>query len=278
MTGKLLPVLLSLLLMLTACTAHRGPDGVVPGDETKQTEEPASETPGPGEEPGEDTPDTDRGQTGTGEEPVRWYPRGIGMPLATDDPAHQDDKVVMLTFDDGPSQTDSTARILDVLKAEGVRAVFFVTGYGAKHTDMLRRIAEEGHVIGLHTVTHSDLTTLTPEEIRAELVPLMETIETVTGQRPRYLRPPFGAYNDQVLAVAAELGLEVVTWTSGSLDWEGTDASGYKDPAVVVADVMSQLYPGAVYLFHDTLLHTAEALPTIIQRMQAEGYEFVVLP
>ena len=121
------------------------------------------------------------------------------------------------------------------------------------------------------------VSSLTPAEMREELEPLMQIIEETTGQRPKYLRPPFGSYNDEVLAVAADLGLQVITWTSGSLDWEDNDENGYKDPAVVVQDVMDQLFPGAIYLFHDTKTHTAEALPEIIDLMRAAGYEFVVL-
>jgi len=276
MFRPLVPVLVAALVVLSGCSL--APDSVSSGGDPSQVQEPASsgqEAPGEGEPSGS-------GEQSNGEEPaappVVWYPKDIGMPLTTDDPAHQEDKVVLLTFDDGPSDTDSTAQILDVLKEKQVKAIFFVTGYGVRdREDMLKRIADEGHVIGLHTMTHPDLASLTPEEMREELVPLMEKIEAVTGQRPKYLRPPFGSYNDEVLSVAAELGLQVVTWTSGSLDWEGNDANGYKDPAVVVRDVMDQLFPGAVYLFHDTKTHTAEALPEIIDLMRAEGYEFVVL-
>lgn len=273
MFRPLIPALAAVLVVLSACSSGPGPDPVSP--DPGQVEEPAPS----GQEPaGEEDPSGGDEPAEPAEPPVVWYPKAIGMPLTTDDPAHQGDKVVLLTFDDGPSEDDSTARILDVLKEKQVKAIFFVTGYGVRdREDMLKRIADEGHVIGLHTMTHPDLTALTPEEMREELVPLMETIEEVTGQRPKYLRPPFGSYNDEVLAVAAELGLEVVTWTSGSLDWEDNDANGYKDPAVVVQDVMDQLFPGAIYLFHDTKTHTAEALPEIIDLMRADGYEFVVL-
>lgn len=290
----LVPAVITAMLITTACASDGGQ--TLPPDSSGQAADSSPAVPeAPGVEPVDELnvkPDEELGneeiagaeglstseETSVPEEPpVVWYPKGIGMPLTTDAPAHQNDKVVMLTFDDGPSETDSTAQILDVLKEKQVKAVFFVTGYGAKHTDMLKRIASEGHEIGLHTMTHQDLSALTPVEIREELEPLIQTVEEVTGQRPKYLRPPFGSYNDDVLAVANDLGLEVITWTSGSLDWEDNDENGYKDPAVVVQDVMDQLYPGAVYLFHDTKTHTAEALPEIIDRMRADGYEFVVL-
>ena len=93
----------------------------------------------------------------------------------------------------------------------------------------------------------------------------------MAGSKPKYFRPPYGAYNKDVLSVVGEYGMEVVNWTNGSLDWE------YSDPEKVTGEVMKQLHRGAVILMHDTKAHTAEALPNIIRKIRAEGYEFVVL-
>lgn len=206
-----------------------------------------------------------------------WYPRGIGLPLTTDDPALKDKKVAVLTFDDGPSTSDSTARILDALKEQNVKAMFFVTGAAFKHRDLVERMHREGHVVGPHSMTHANLTRLQPAEVREEIEPLNGLIESVTGAKPKYLRPPYGAYNPDVQAIARELGLELINWTDGSLDWQGPDIDGYKDPKVIVADVLRQLHRGAIVLMHDTKRHTADALPEVIRRIRAEGYEFVVL-
>lgn len=209
---------------------------------------------------------------------IKWYPRGIGLPLTSDDPAAKGKKVVLLTFDDGPSDTGSTVSILETLAAENVKAMFFITGYGAKHRDLVERIHKEGHVLGPHTVTHANLSKLSPAGIKEELGPVVKVIEEVTGQTPKWLRPPYGAYNQSVIDVAKQdYGMEVLTWTNGSLDWEGTK-NGYKDPKTVIKDTMGQLHPGAVVLMHDTLKHTAEALPELIKEIRAAGYEFVVLP
>lgn len=209
---------------------------------------------------------------------IKWYPRGIGLPLTSDDPAAQGKKVVLLTFDDGPSDTGSTAQILDTLAAENVKAMFFITGYGARNRDLVERIHKEGHVLGPHTQTHADLSQLSPAGVREELDPVVKVIEEVSGQKPKWLRPPYGAYNQSVIDIAKnDYGMEVLTWTDGSLDWEGTK-NGYKDPKLVIKETMDQLHPGAVVLMHDTLKHTAEALPELIKAIRAEGYEFVVLP
>lgn len=206
---------------------------------------------------------------------VTWKPSGIGYPLVPSDPSVQQ-KVAMLTFDDGPS--NYTPEVLDRLKEAGVKAVFFITGYGAaEHPELLKRIHEEGHLLGIHTMTHPNMTELSREEQIEEIQPLIDLITEVTGERPRYFRPPFGAYNDTLLATLDELGLELINWSNGSLDWEGV-VDGYKDPNQVVADVLDQLHPGSVILAHDTMKHTAEAVPLIIEALRAEGYEFVVLP
>lgn len=209
---------------------------------------------------------------------IHWYAPDIGFPLVSDDPAAKGKKVVLLTFDDGPTDKGYTASILDTLKQENIKAIFFITGYGAKHMDLVERIHREGHVLGIHTMTHPNMRMLSKEKQREEIAPLYELIKQVTGEYPKYFRPPFGAYNPSLLELLRdEFKMELLNWSNGSLDWEGVDGNGYKDPQRVVADVMSQLHPGAVVLFHDTLRQTAEALPDLISKIRAEGYEFVVI-
>ena len=269
------------VLLLSGCAAATSDP---PGTGTPSASDPAD----PGDLPGADDPGKPAGPGHSGEqagEPVgtgdpgtpavTWKPSGIGYPLVPSDPSVEQ-KVAMLTFDDGPS--DYTPEVLDRLKEAGVKAVFFITGYGAEqHPDLVRRIHEEGHVLGIHTMTHPDMTSLGREEQIAEIQPLIDLITEATGQPPRYFRPPYGAYNDQLLATLDELGLELINWSNGSLDWEGV-VDGYKDPNQVVADVLDQLHPGAVILAHDTMKHTAEAVPLIIAALRERGYDFVVLP
>lgn len=190
--------------------------------------------------------------------------------ITTQDPRAKDRKVVMLTFDDGPSK-EATARILDTLKEYNVKALFFVTGYGAKNRDLLERIHREGHTIGNHTSNHENLTKLTKEQMRQEIAPVNQMIEQITGKKPKYFRPPFGAYNKAEGEVLKEFGLEWMNWSVGSLDWET------KDPKQVVRNVLDQVHPGANVLLHDTHVHTAEALPEIIRGLKEKGYEFAVV-
>lgn len=198
------------------------------------------------------------------------------MPLTADDPAAEGKKVVMLTFDDGPSPTGTTARILDTLKENHVKAMFFVTGYGATNRDLLEREFKEGHVLGTHTQTHAYLPDLSVAQMRQEIEPVITTVAEVTGTRPKYFRPPNGAYNDALRALLEEEGQELINWSDGSLDWDGLE-DGYKEPKLVVDQVMNYIHPGAVVLMHDTHEHTADALPELIRQIRAAGYEFVVM-
>jgi delta-lactam-biosynthetic de-N-acetylase len=291
----------------TPAPAAQSPDASTPGSSTGAGQQPVGTTqPGTGEsgtaQPGSSTgagqQPSGTTQPGTGESgtaqpsagaqpaqsgtissnPIRaarWYPRDIGYPLTTDDEQAKGAKVVMLTFDDGPTK-DVTPKILDILKENDVPAVFFVTGYGAKNEDVLKRIHAEGHVIGTHTMNHDNLREMTEEQARREIVGVNQMVERILGFKPRLFRPPFGAYNDTVLKILREEHMEIVNWSDGSKDWEGV-VNGRKDPARIVQDVMDQLHPGAIILFHDTHMHTAEALPEIIKQLRTKGYEFVVM-
>lgn len=269
-------------LLLSGCTQGTPQDslGTPPVVQTPLptnggTEEPPPLDP-PADEPSAEEPDAPEPEL-PAEEPIRWYPRDIGHPLVTDDERGAGKKVALLTFDDGPTTT-VTPLILDILKQEQIKALFFVTGYGAKNRDLVERIHREGHQIGTHTQNHEQLDGLTREQIIEAVEPVNRTVEEITGVRPRYFRPPHGAYDALVRDVLAELNLELINWSNGSLDWAGVDANGHKDPALVVQAVEDQLHPGAVILFHDTHKHTAEALPEIINMLRADGYEFVLLP
>lgn len=210
------------------------------------------------------------------EAPIRWYVPGIGLPMKSDDPRAVGKKVVMLTFDDGPT-TDVTPQILDTLKENNVKAMFFVTGYGAAHKDLVEREIREGHTVGTHTMNHDDLTKMSVEQMRREIVPVNDIVAGIAGKQPVFFRPPYGSYNSAERALVKDLGMQLINWSDGSRDWESVDKNGWKDPNKVVADTMEGLHPGAVILMHDTHKHTAEALPLLIKRLKAEGYEFAVI-
>jgi delta-lactam-biosynthetic de-N-acetylase len=267
-----LPILL-LAALLAACTSKPQPVATQPaGPATAPvTTTTPSTTLAPAKPAEPEKPTVDPVQA------MGWEEPEIGYPMKSNDPKAADVKVAMLTFDDGPTK-DVTPQILDTLKKEKVRAIFFVTGYGIEQApEMVKRASDEGHIIAVHTVTHPDMATLSQAEQRKEIEPVIAKIKEITGKQPAYFRPPFGSYNKDLLALCKELGLKVVTWSDGSLDWDGVDKNGHKDPQKVVDAVMDQLHPGADILMHDTHQHTADALPKLIAAMRAKGYQFVTL-
>lgn len=216
--------------------------------------------------------------------PIHWQVNE-NFVLTSTDPRAKEKKYVLLTFDDGPDPR-STPAVLDVLKQEKVKALFFVTGYGAKNEGIVKRIAAEGHTIGTHTQTHPNLRELSKEQQRGEIAPVNETVERLTGKKVKYFRPPYGAFNDNTKAIVQEQGLQLINWTHGSGDWMNVPKSGRKDPQLIVADVLTEknpkpgmtvLFDGAVILLHDVHMHTAEALPGIIKGLREKGYDFAII-
>ena len=129
------------------------------------------------------------------------------------------DRLVALTFDDGPwpGQTD---KILDILKKENVRATFFMLGSRARRSpELARRVADEGHTVGSHSLSHKELTKLKPAAIRKEISAGVSAVTGVTGVRPVWFRPPYGAVNGAVRKQIRVLNVRMALWDIDSLDW-----------------------------------------------------------
>jgi peptidoglycan-N-acetylglucosamine deacetylase len=186
-------------------------------------------------------------------------------------------KAVALTFDDGPD-TYYTKRVLDILKKEGVHATFFVTGKNAQaHPEMIRRILQEGHVLGNHSWNHPDLTRLTPSQAVAQIERTNTVIFNLTGMRMLLVRPPYGKLNDQLEQRFHQLGYTIVNWSVDTRDWAGTPT------AKIMRYVRNQTGPGGIILQHSAgapghLDNTIKALPHIIHYLKSHGYEIVTIP
>jgi peptidoglycan/xylan/chitin deacetylase (PgdA/CDA1 family) len=129
-----------------------------------------------------------------------------------------------LTFDDGPNPA-WTPRLLDVLAGHGVRVTFFMVGrYAQAEPELVRRVAEAGHLVGNHSWSHPNLALTAPGRVREELVRTKETLEQITGQPVRYFRPPFGARRPDVLNTARRLGMTPVLWNAITSDWSEPSA------------------------------------------------------
>jgi len=184
------------------------------------------------------------------------------------------EKLIALTFDDGPwpGQTD---RILDILKREGIHATFFMQGVRVKSSPGLaKRVADEGHLIGNHTLSHKRLTKEKPIEVRRQIVGGAQTIRSATGVRPVWFRPPYGSINANVWKQTRALRLKVALWDVDTRDWS---RPGMRK---IITTAEKNARPGAIILMHDggdDRRQTIAALPTIIRDLKAQGYAFVTL-
>ena len=186
-----------------------------------------------------------------------------------------EEKVIALTFDDGPHPR-YTDMILDILKEYGIRATFFTVGENAAlYPDQLRRIAAEGHEIGNHTYTHADLKKIERSAFIRELSDTERIIEELTGKLPTVFRPPEGCCNKTVVECANERGYITVLWTVDPRDWSSPPA------ARVAENILRNVRSGSVILCHDYNSNkkspTPEALRTVIPALIDKGYSFVTV-
>ncbi|MDT8900107.1 polysaccharide deacetylase family protein [Anaeroselena agilis] len=156
----------------------------------------------------------------------------------------QSDKVVALTFDDGPNPP-YTLQLLDILAKYDVKATFFFIGQNAEnYPEAAKAIAQKGHLIGSHTYTHSDLLKLDEAQIAAEMAKSVEVIGNATGTRPKLLRPPHGFRDPLVLQLAKEQKLAIVQWSVMAEDWK-------KPGTEVIADrILGECFETPVYCGH----------------------------
>jgi polysaccharide deacetylase family sporulation protein PdaB len=182
------------------------------------------------------------------------------------------DKVLALTIDAAWS-ADKTAQILDILDRYGVKATFFLCGVWVKaYPDMVKEIAQRGHEIGNHSLTHPHMNRLSADEIRKELTTLDDEIEALTGARTKLFRAPFGEYNDTVVSTIRDMGYEVVQWNLDTVDWkEG------RSPETILNAVLPKLSNGSIILSHNNGYGIETYLPKLIEQAQSEGYRFVTI-
>lgn len=189
--------------------------------------------------------------------------------------AQEEQKRVYLTFDDGPS-TIVTNSILDTLKEEGIRATFFVVSDRARtRKDTLRRIAREGHTIGVHSATHDYASIYASEQtFWQDVTECADFIRTTTGVVPCLYRFPGGGAHEKYATMLKEHGYRIVCWNAVNGDEEIKDASA--EDLLARAAETARGKRNVVLLMHDSAFHrqTAEALPAIIAHFRAEGYVF----
>ncbi len=190
-------------------------------------------------------------------------------------------KYVALTFDDGPDPV-YTPEILDILKEKDVRATFFLIGKNvSSHPEIAQRMVEEGHLIGSHTHSHKSLIPLSAKSTYKEIKNAEAAIEEATGIRPTLFRPPRGVYSSYAQELLKEERYTLVLWDLSAVDWAELA------PKRIVANVVNKVKPGSIILLHDSgdLItyrggdrhSTVKALPEIIDKLRAQGYEFITI-
>lgn len=182
------------------------------------------------------------------------------------------DKNIYLTFDNGYEQ-GYTGRVLDVLQKHRVPAIFFVTGHYVRTApDLIKRMVEDGHIIGNHSETHPDFTTVSKEVMKRELDLVEAAVAQITSQqRMMYLRPPRGTFNEETLTWADELGYVHVFWSLAFKDWDVDAQKGWQ---YAYDEMMAHIHPGAIVLLHSVSSDNAEALDKVITDLKQEGYIF----
>ena len=200
-------------------------------------------------------------------------PWNWGLPIRTRMPTHE--KVVALTFDDGPS-AETTPTVLNVLARHGVSATFFVLGEAvARQPAVLRRIVAEGHTVALHGDHHIPYVLLSWKRVGEEIKRTREKIHRICPEigAMTWLRPPHGFKTLTLPWAVRREGCRLITWTVNATDY------GAVDHADIGKRVLGGVRPGAIILLHDGEgnLATAGALPAIIDGLRARGYGFAIL-
>jgi peptidoglycan/xylan/chitin deacetylase (PgdA/CDA1 family) len=176
---------------------------------------------------------------------------------------------VVLTFDDGPEPT-YTPQVLDLLRVHDVQATFFVCGEMVSYfPDLVRRAADEGHLIGNHTWTHPELPKQSEAKIKEEMGRTSEIIEKTTGTAPAWFRAPYGEWNAYIYELGSELGMEPLAWYVDTLDWSEPGTGR------IVRSVLGGLAPGRVILSHDgggVRSQTVAALGRYLPQLAERGY------
>jgi peptidoglycan/xylan/chitin deacetylase (PgdA/CDA1 family) len=187
---------------------------------------------------------------------------------------------IALTFDDGP-HPEGTPAVLELLAAAGAKATFFLVGEQVRaFPELAERIAAEGHEVAVHGDRHRVMLRMAPAMIAADLDRAQATIGELTGQRPRFHRPPLGIYSYPGLRIARQQGLEPLLWSRWGRDWSAKSTAGS-----ISEMVTTDLSAGDVLLLHDAdwysdagcWRNTVAALPTILERVNSSGLQFQTL-
>lgn len=214
-------------------------------------------------------PAQESGETETTTAPTQPPAEPSSVPAETPVPTQkpEEKKHIALTFDDGPSSF--TGRLLDCLEANQAKATFFMVGTEIEYfPEEVKRMEKLGCELGNHTYSHTDLTTLSPEEMTAQIAGTDELLLDLTGHGATVVRPPYGSVNS---SVKATIGTPMILWSIDTEDWKS------QDPQQIVDIVLSQAADGSIVLMHDIFSTSVDAAEILIPELTKQGYELVTV-
>lgn len=177
-----------------------------------------------------------------------------------------EEKVVALTFDDGPHSV-YTKKLLEGLKKRGIKVTFFLMGSNIEgNEELVRQMKQDGHLIGNHGYRHVQMTEEGAEKVRESVEKTGKIIEEIIGEEPEYLRPPYGDWNEEL---AEKMDLTPVFWSVDSLDWK------YQNTPKIASRVLKDVEDGDIILMHDIFPTSVESALEIVDTLQEQGYTFV---
>lgn len=184
-----------------------------------------------------------------------------------------DEKSICLTFDEG-YENGYTPQILDVLKEKNVQAIFFVTYDFAKdNPDLIRRMIDEGHIVGNHSYRHYTMDEVSDEVAREEVTYLHDYMEKEYGYTMSYFRFPKGEFSERALGIVNDLGYKSVFWSFAYADW---DVDKQPDETKAFTDICESTHPGEIILLHAVSKTNADILGKVIDDIVQQGYTFTV--
>lgn len=184
----------------------------------------------------------------------------------------RNEKKIYLTFDAG-YENGNIAKILDVLKEENVKATFFILeNLLIKNTELVKRMVEDGHVVGNHTATHKDVSQMTFEQLQKELS-TMEILfaEKIGRELPKYFRPPEGRFSEEALKRLQKMGYKTIFWSFAYADW---DNNNQMPCDAAIKKIMDNIHNGEIMLLHPTSATNAKILSKIIKDLKSQGFSF----
>ena len=182
-----------------------------------------------------------------------------------------DEKMIAISFDAAWGAEDFN-KIMEILDKHNVKTTFFMTGdWVENYPECVKKLVEKGHDLGNHSATHPDMTTLSKEAQREQILRVHNAVKELTGYEMELFRPPYGAYNNEVIRTCYENGYYPIQWDVDSLDWKDYE------PARIISNVCNHksLDNGSIILCHNGAKYTADALDEMLTNLKKQGYKIV---